>query len=167
MRNGIVMILVVLAPLSLDACGSSAPAGTGAGGGGGGAVGSGGKPASGGVGGGGMMGSGGKAVTGGQSGGGASGTSTQTGVCPYTVATFSCAAACKSLHDLYSRCQNDPTVPAELQAMLGLYGQVEVVCTSTCAVVSPSALAQWGCLEGVPADAPCSAIAGCNATNCP
>ena len=100
-----------------------------------------------------------------RSGGG--GTSAQPGVCPYTVASFSCEAACKNLHDLNARCQNDPSLPGEMQAMLSLYGEVEVICTSSCAVVAPSSQAQWSCLQGVPADAPCSAIAGCNATNCP
>ena len=50
---------------------------------------------------------------------------------------------------------------------LGLYGEVEVICTSTCAVVAPASQAQWSCFQGVPDDASCAALAGCNATNCP
>ena len=104
---------------------------------------------------------------GGQMAGGTTGTGGQVGGCPYTVASSSCAAACAKLHDWYARCQNDPTVPAETLAMLSIYAQVEVVCTSSCAVVAPSAQAQWACFQGMPDNAPCAAIAGCNVTNCP
>lgn len=113
---------------------------------------------------GGRSGSGGRVSTGGQPAGGATGAQA---VCPYTVATFSCESACKSLHAFSARCGSDPTVPSEVQAMLALYGQVEVMCTSSCAVVAPASLAQWKCFQGLPDDAPCAAIAGCDATNCP
>jgi hypothetical protein len=179
MKHVIFVMSVVLALASLDACGGSAPAGAGGSGGGGtagsggisassesmgtgGMVGSGGISASGG-----STGSGGRTGTGGQARGGATGAGGQTGLCPYTVDTFSCDAACKKLHDFSPRCETDPTVPAELQAMFGLYGQVEIICTSTCALVAPTSQAQWACFQGVPDDAPCSAIAGCSATNCP
>jgi len=125
-----------------------------------------------------LVGSGGAKATGGstksggrsgsgQSGGGAAGSGGKSGSCPYTVASFSCEAACANLHDLYSRCQNDPALPGEMQATLGLYGQMEIICTSTCALVAPASQALWSCLQGVPADAPCSTIGGCNETNCP
>jgi hypothetical protein len=177
MKQAIAVMSTVLAFSSLDACGSSTPEGTGGNGGStptgsggisasGGTMGTGGLAGTGGaMGSGGVVGSGGKLGTGGQSAGGASGTGT--GLCPFTVASFSCEAACKKLHDIYGRCQNDPTISAEMQAMLGLYGQVEVICTSTCAVVAPASQAQWACFQGVPDDAPCSAIAGCNMDNCP
>jgi hypothetical protein len=113
-----------------------------------------------------MVGGGGRSGAGGQPAGGTTGGG-QTGVCPYTVAAFSCDAACAKLHTFYTRCQNDPAVPGELQAMLGLYGQVEVVCTSTCAVVAPASQAQWGCFQGAPDDVACADLAACNATNCP
>jgi hypothetical protein len=179
MKHVIAVVFGVVALSGLDACDDSPSAdpvgGTGgqvAGSGGigasGGAPGTGGAPGSGGAKGtGGFVGSGGRVGTGGQSGGGATSTGGQTGVCPYTVASFSCEAACQKLHTFNARCANDPSVPAELRAMLGLYGEVEVVCTSTCAVVAPASQAQWACFQGVPDDAPCSAIAGCNATNCP
>jgi hypothetical protein len=185
MKHLMAAILAVLFVWTFGGCGSSTPAGSGGAGGGserssggvpgtGGATGAGGAMASGGVrgtggatGAGGAMSSGGVRGTGGSSVGGASGSGMQPDDCPYAVATFSCEAVCKKLHSLYGRCQNDPAVPSELQAMLGLYGQVEVVCASTCAVVAPASQAQWSCLQGVPDSAPCSAIAGCNASNCP
>jgi hypothetical protein len=178
MKQTMAVISAVLALTSLIACGSSTPAGSGgssgtAGHGGvsgsGGMAGSGSVNGSGGSGGGGTSGGGGVTGAGGQPSGGTAGHGGggQTGVCPYTVASFSCAAACAKLHDFYARCQNDATVPAELQAMLGLYGQVTVISTSTCAVVAPAAQAQWACFQGVPDGAACSAIAGCDASNCP
>jgi hypothetical protein len=170
-----IFVAIIGLGFGLGACGGSTPSGSG-GAGSGGAVGSGGTPGSGGAMGtggamgkggvsGGQPGTGGKAGTGGRSGGGATG-GTATSRCPYTVASFSCEAACRKLHDFFARCQNDPTLPAEAKAMLGLYGEVEVICTSSCAVVAPSAQAEWSCYQGMPDDAPCNAIAGCNATNC-
>jgi hypothetical protein len=187
MKHAIVVMIGLLALSGMEAC-SSGDNGARAGGakGTGGALGSGGAVSSGGVKGtggastsggqvssggaketGGSAKSGGKSGSGGQSGGGATGSSGKSAACPYTVASFSCEAACANLHDLYTRCKDDPSVPAEMQAMLGLYGQMEVICTSTCDVVAPASQAQWSCLQGVPDDAPCSAIGGCNATNCP
>jgi hypothetical protein len=175
MHHWIAMMLAILASLSLGACSSSelAPGG-GAGGGAAGALSSGGVVGSGGirgsggvVGSGGIRGSGGAVGSGGPSSGGDSGFGGQTGDCPYSVASFSCQGACTKLHDFSARCQNEATISADVAMMLSLYGQVEVVCTSTCDVVSPSAEAQWGCFQGVPDNAPCSAIAGCTATNCP
>jgi|GEM_PF-5530736 len=167
MKQLLALTLAALAVSSLDACGSSTPAGSGgngAGGSGGGA----GIPSNGGVmGSGGMKGNGGQTGMGGQATGASTGTGTQTGQCPYSVTSFSCDEACAKLHDFSTRCLNDPTVPAELAVMLGLYGQVTTVCTASCAVISPSTQAQWGCFQGVPDGAPCSTIAGCNTTNCP
>jgi hypothetical protein len=161
MKRILTVMLATFALSTLDGCGSSDSGGA-ADAGHGGANGSGGANGTGGT-----MGAGGKVGTGGQSGGGATGTSTQTGLCPYTVASFTCEAACKKLHDFTARCENDPAVPSEIQGMLGIYGKVEVICTSSCAVVAPSSQAQWSCFQGMPDDAPCSAIGGCNATNCP
>jgi hypothetical protein len=173
MKLLLALAVAALAVSNLNACDGSTPAGSG-GNGAGGAGGGAGVPGGGGAlgwggmtGAGGLVGSGGRAGVGGHSGGGATGTGTQTGQCPYSVASFSCDEACAKLHDFSTRCQNDPTVPAELAVMLGLYGQVATVCTATCAVVSPSAQAQWACFQGVPDGAPCAAIAGCNPTNCP
>ncbi len=193
MKYAITMMMGLLALSGIEACssgdnGATAGGATGTGGslGSGGQVGSGGQLSSGGAkatggastsggqvsSGGAMMTggsakSGGKSASGGQSGGGATGNGGEGAACPYTVASFSCEAACANLHELYNRCQNDPSVPADMQPTLGLYGQMEVICTSTCALVAPASQAQWSCLQGVPADAPCSAIGGCNATNCP
>jgi len=181
MKRIVAVALTTLMVSSLDGCGSTSEGTEEASGGGtgqsGGVMGSGGTTSSsvaatggaegtGGVQGtGGSLASGGRPGTGGRSGGGATGT--QTGACPYTAASFSCEEACQKLHEFHDRCQDDPSVPAELQGMLGIYGAVEVICTSTCAVVAPSSQAQWSCFQGIPADAPCAALAGCNATNCP
>jgi len=190
MKHAVFAAVAALVVAGLDACGSSADGGgeTGAGG----AVASGGTSASGGTtpsggsvgtggvttkggssgslvggAGGGSVGTGGKTGTGGQSGGGSTGTGTPVGVCPYSATPFSCEAACEKLHEIYVRCENDASLDGEVRAMLGLYGQVEIICTSTCAVVAPASQAQWSCFQGVPDDAPCAAISGCNATNCP
>jgi hypothetical protein len=173
MKRTLTVMLATFAMSTLAGCGSSDSGGV-ADAGHGGAIGSGGVQGTGGAlgtgggkGTGGNGGSGGKTGTGGQSSGGATGTSTQADLCPYTVAAFACEAACKKLHDFTARCENDPTVPSEIQGMLGIYGKVEVVCTSSCAVVAPASQAQWSCFQGMPDDAPCSAIGGCNATSCP
>lgn len=172
MKHVIAVMLAALALSGLHACGDSSEEKPLAGSGG--ASARGGSPGSGGVAGtggakgtGGAVGSGGVNGTGGRSGGGAPGAGGQAGGCPYTVASFSCEAACQKLHAFNARCGSDPAVPVELQAMLGLYGEVEVICTSTCAVVAPASQGQWECFQGMPDAAPCSAIAGCNATDCP
>jgi hypothetical protein len=90
----------------------------------------------------------------------------QTGTCPYTVASFSCAAACANVQVLAVRCGSDPTLSPEARMTLAMYG-LEGVCTYSCAVSSVTAQGQWQCLQGVPADAPCSAIGGCTVNNCP
>jgi hypothetical protein len=173
-----IIVAIIGSGFGLGACGGSTPEGSGGASGSGGLAGSGGTQGSGGAMGtggamgkggvsGGPLGTGGKAGTGGRSSsGGATGSGTATSRCPYTVASFSCEAACSKLHDFYARCKNDPTLPEEAKAMLGLYGEVVVICTNSCAVVAPSAQAEWSCYQGMPDDAPCSAIAGCNATNC-
>ena len=177
MKRMTTVMLTAITLASFAACSDPVPEGSGGTGGtagAGGMRGTGGEASTGGrigaggrLGSGGMMGSGGNAGTGGRSGGGATGTSTQTGPCPYTVASFSCEAACENLHDIYVRCQDDPSLPTEVQAMLGLYGEATFLCAPSCAVVAPSSQAQWSCFQGIPDDASCSAIADCNATNCP
>jgi hypothetical protein len=171
MRQQIAIVLGILAMLGMDACSSSEPATSG---GTGGAVGSGGKAGTGGAvgsggkaGTGGAVGSGGKTGSGGSSAAGTGGAGGLTGACPYKVTSFSCDSACAKLNAFSAKCANDPTVPSDVQIMLSLYGEVPVVCTNTCAIVSPSSQTQWGCFQGVPDDVPCSAIAGCTATNCP
>jgi hypothetical protein len=163
------MVLAMLAMAVFATCGSSdssEPTGTGGGspkdgGGAGGARATGGATSTGGG-----VGSGGRAGSSGQSGG-ATGSGGGAAVCPYTVTSFSCDAACARLHEIAARCKNDPGVAAETRAMLGLYGDLEVICTSSCAYEAPTAQAQWACFQGIPENAPCSAIGGCNASNCP
>ncbi len=103
-------------------------------------------------------------TTGGGGGGTGGGPST---VCPYSVETLSCADACANLKAVAGTCENDPTVPAEIAQLLSLanMGQGNG-CLAACAADSPFYTDQWRCFQGAPSS-PCTAIAGCTASNCP
>ncbi len=97
-----------------------------------------------------------------------SGGSTAATVCPYTTASFDCTEACTNLKTVASKCQTDPSLSADIQAILTLANSGNgTACKAGCAASSPSALPQWKCYQAVPTTADCTAIAGCTYANCP
>jgi hypothetical protein len=112
--------------------------------------------------------SGGVIQSGGNMLGGTTGTTTggATSVCPYSVSSFTCAAACKNLQAFTAKCEDEPTLPTDIQIMFAMYGHVPEICTSTCALVSESAPKQWECFQGAPSDASCKEMMGCSSANC-
>jgi hypothetical protein len=106
-------------------------------------------------------GSGGDSGTGGTGGTGPS-------VCPYTADPLDCTAACANLKTIAAKCQNDPGVPQNIQAVLAAAATgTGNGCKVTCAADSPSYTNQWKCFQGVPPAMDCTAIAGCTYYNCP
>lgn len=112
--------------------------------------------------------SGGVIQSGGNVPGGTTGTSSggTTSACPYSVSSFTCAAACKNLQAFTAKCEKEPNLPTDIQIMFAMYGHVPEICTSTCALVSESSPKQWGCLQGAPSDASCKELIGCSSANC-
>jgi hypothetical protein len=122
--------------------------------------------------GGGGEGSGGSGGQGGESSTG--GTSTNTSVtstlgrCPYTTDNFDCNSACSNLKAIANKCQSDPSLSEEIQAVLTLASSGSAnACKVGCAAASPTAMPQWHCYQAVPVSADCTAIAGCTYSNCP
>lgn len=107
------------------------------------------------------------AADGGSSASGEGGSSTAS-VCPYSSDSLDCAQACSNLKAIATKCQTDPSLSEEIQAVLQLANTGNgTACKASCAAVSPTAMAQWKCFQAVPVAADCTAIAGCTYYNCP
>ncbi len=121
------------------------------------------------------LGSGGSAVpgAGGSSGapngqGGVDPATTTLDHCPYTAAAFDCTTTCANLKAIAAKCDTDPTVPTNIQAvLLAAASGTGAGCKTLCAAQSPQYAAQWSCFQAVPVTSDCSAIAGCTLGNCP
>jgi hypothetical protein len=110
----------------------------------------------------------GTGATGGTGGGTGGTTTTPTPNCPYSVNDFSCDAACSNLKAIAAKCQDDPGLSQDMQALLSAAAQGSgTVCKATCASGSATYGQQWGCYQGVPVSADCTAIMGCSVANCP
>jgi hypothetical protein len=105
--------------------------------------------------------------TGGTSATDTTGTST-IGHCPYTTDSFDCNSACSNLKAIANKCQSDPSLAEEIQAVLTLASSGSAnACKAGCAAASPTAMPQWQCYQAVPVSTDCTAIAGCTYGNCP
>jgi hypothetical protein len=92
-------------------------------------------------------------------------------LCPYATSSFSCDSACQNIWKLVQACANDPSLPANLAAVMKTMASLPearamAACKATCTSSSQSSPAQWGCFQAAPTDS-CAKVAGCTATNCP